>query len=305
MARPRPESHLVLPAYVQRRCLALPASGVEIALLDWGGAGPLALLHHANGFCAALWALVAETLHPHFRVVAMDARGHGDSSRPEGADAFRWDRFSDDLLAVANTLAPEAPGGRVALGLGHSFGGTAMIGAASRAPERFGRLVVVDPVVLPPPSAMLPSGARGRGSQLAEGARRRRAVFGSRAEARAHWSSRTFFDAWDPRAIDLFVQEGLRERPDGQVELKCAPEVEATVFEAGGAFDIFALAPAVTAPTLFLWASHGSFPRAMHEDLAQRMPHARVETVEAGHLAPMERSDLIAEAVLRFAHEPA
>jgi len=41
---------------VRRRKLALRDSAIEIALLDWGGEGPLALLHHANGFCAAAWA---------------------------------------------------------------------------------------------------------------------------------------------------------------------------------------------------------------------------------------------------------
>ena len=40
-------------ADVIRRRVSL-ASGLEIALLDFGGDGPLALLHHANGFCAGL-----------------------------------------------------------------------------------------------------------------------------------------------------------------------------------------------------------------------------------------------------------
>jgi pimeloyl-ACP methyl ester carboxylesterase len=292
-----------VPAHVARRRLSLPASGVEIALLDWGGAGPLALLHHANGFCAAVWTLVAELLHPHFRVVAVDARGHGDSSRPEGRDAYRWDRFADDVVSVARVLAPESPSSRVALGIGHSFGGTAMIAAAAREPALFERLALVDPVVLPPPDAGVAAQARGRGGELAEKARRRRALFPSREEARASWSNRELFAAWDSRALDVYAREGLRERSDGQFELKCAPEVEATVFEASGAFDVFGLAPAVVAPTLFLWAARGNFPRALHEALAQRMQHARVEAVDAGHLAPMERPDLVAEAVLRFVRE--
>jgi len=47
-------------AQVSRRKIRLPESGIEIALLDWGGDGPIALLHHANGYCAAIWAPVAE-----------------------------------------------------------------------------------------------------------------------------------------------------------------------------------------------------------------------------------------------------
>lgn len=295
---------MTLPAYVQRRKLRVPSSGVEIAALDWGGEGPLALLHHANGFCAGVWGLVAEALSTRYRVVAIDARGHGDSSRPEGEDAYRWDRFAEDLVAVAEALVSEAPGEHVAVGIGHSFGGTSMIAAASLAPGLFERLVLVDPVILPPPSTTIPPEARGRGRQLAERARRRRAVFASRADARAVWVSRDFFAGWDPRALDLYVAEGLRSRDDGCVELKCAPDVEATVFEASGAFDVFALAPAVAAPTLVLWAARDSFPRALHEALVACMPCARLEEVDSGHLIPMEHPDLVSDAVLRFTREP-
>ena len=45
-----------------------------------------------------------------------DARGHGDSSRPDGAEAFHWANFGRDALAVAEKLT--AGGGPVALGLG-------------------------------------------------------------------------------------------------------------------------------------------------------------------------------------------
>jgi len=112
---------------VRRRKLALHGSSIEIALLDWGGDGPLALLHHANGFCAGVWGLVAERLRGHYRVIAMDARGHGDSSKPKGADCYHWELFGRDLLGVAEALAAEHPDGRIALGLGHSFGGIALL----------------------------------------------------------------------------------------------------------------------------------------------------------------------------------
>jgi pimeloyl-ACP methyl ester carboxylesterase len=35
------------------------------------------------------------------------------------------------------------------------------------------------------------------------------------------------------------------------------------------------------------------------------MASARVESLAAGHLAPMERPDLVADAILRFADEAA
>src|SRR6185295_16706128 len=134
------------------RRIPLPERGVEIALLDWGGDGPLVFMHHANGFCAGTLGLVADLLVPRFRVIGMDARGHGASSKPEGPAAYQWHHFAEDYLAVARVLAAEH-GGRVAIGLGHSFGGTSALGAAARDGNLFGRLVLVDPVV-PVPSVI-------------------------------------------------------------------------------------------------------------------------------------------------------
>ncbi len=300
---PAPRSKTDLLAGVSRLRLAL-ATGVEIALLDWGGPGPLALLHHANGFCAGVWGVVAEGLRSRFRVVAMDARGHGDSSKPKGREAYRWGRFADDLVAVADALSPEAPGRRVALGMGHSFGGTATILAAARRPDLFERLVLVDPVV-PIPDRAAPTPERSAHvSRLANAARDRQRVRASRAEARAVWTERRFFADWDPRVLDLYAAEGLRDLPDGRVELKCPAEVEASIFEQGGSIDLLAQARHVRAPALVLTATQGDFPRAMHEGLVRALPHGRLEDVDAGHLVPMERPDLVASAALRFGGEP-
>ena len=42
----------------------------------------------------------------------------------------------------------------------------------------------------------------------------------------------------------------------------------------------------------------------VREALASRMPAARVEEADAGHLVPMERPELVVSAVLRFAAPP-
>jgi pimeloyl-ACP methyl ester carboxylesterase len=283
-----------------RRRLSLGGSGIEIALLEWGGAGPLVLLHHANGFCKGVWGLVAHALRTHARVVAMDARGHGDSSKPEAPDAYAWDHFAEDLVEVAASLARKHADGRVALGVGHSFGGTAMLGAAARRPDLFARLLLVDPVTPPPPHAVLPPERAAFTRRLADGARRRRGTWPSRADARAHLGRRSLFAHADPRALDLYVLDGLDERPDGSVALKCAGRTEALVFERNRTVDVFALAPRVAAPTRLLWAMRGDFPRVVYETIAASMPNARVETVEAGHLVPLERPDLVVDAIRRM-----
>lgn len=290
---------------VLRRRLALPGRGVEIALLDWGGDGPPALLHHANGFCAATWDGVARLLRPHFRVFAMDGRGHGDSTSPAEREAYAWREFGADAGAVADRLAEEA-GRPVALGLGNSFGGTALLLAEAAAPGRFGRLALVDPVLVPGPGAG--SGAvavSGNAVSLIEATLERSAVFPDRATARAGWVGKRLFADWQPRALDLYVTEGLRDRPDGRVELKCAPASEAAVFANGAGSGIWEVPERVKAPTLMLWAARGDFPRPLFERFAERLPDVRLEDLQAGHLAPMEDPELVARTVLGFCRMPA
>jgi pimeloyl-ACP methyl ester carboxylesterase len=269
--------------------------GLEIALLDWGGAGPPALLHHANGFCAALWDEVARALRARFRVFALDARGHGESSKPDDPDAYLWPCFAADVVAVAEGLAAEC-GRPLALGLGHSFGGTATLVAAARRPGLFEDLVLVDPVIHAPEwrRHFVEAGANGG---LAERARKRRRHWPSREDARSHLAGRELFATWTPRARALYVEHALRDAEGGGVELACAPETEAAIFERGVRFHVFAEVKRIPAPVLFLRAARGSFPRAAYEALAARSADGRVADVDAGHLVPMERPELVVAAV--------
>jgi len=288
---------------VVSRRIELPERGVEIALLDWGGDGPLIFMHHANGFCAGTLGLIAQALVPRFRVIGMDARGHGDSSKPEDPAAYAWHHFAADYLAVAERLADECGGGRVAVGLGHSFGGTSVLGAAAQRPELFGRLVLVDPVIPPPPAMLAAYDADparvSRISRLVEGARNRRSVWPSFADARAHFAQRSLFADWLPEALDLYVEHGLRQRTDGQVELRCPGHLEAMVFSSSGRLDVEDLARRATVPAIVLWAKQGDFPPVVYQRVFAAMPSARIVAVECGHLVPMERPDLVVDAVLQ------
>jgi pimeloyl-ACP methyl ester carboxylesterase len=287
---------------VLRRKIALPERGVELALLDWGGDGPLALLHHANGLCAALWAPVAEQLRARFHVVAFDARGHGDSSRPEGQDAYHWAMFGRDTAALAASVAAEW--GPVAVGVGHSFGGTATLLAAVERPDLFERLVLVDPVILPLLAFEMDPERVARAGGMAEGARRRRQVFEDREAARARWRGRETFAGWDPRVFELYLAEGLGDRPGGGVELKCSGEIEARIFEQGASVDAMAEARRLRAPALVLWARRGNFPRAHFEELVRGMPDGRLREADTGHFVPMEDPGLVARETLAFSARP-
>jgi len=207
--------------------------------------------------------------------------------------------MAGDLIAVGDRLLEETGAARIALGLGHSFGGTLTLAAAARRPALFERVMLVDPVVLP---SMTPEqhAERVREKGLSRRARKRRQRFASREEALDYFASRELFRRWEPQALELYVDHGLRSHAGGALELKCPGEVEATIFEGAHTCDIFAAAPRVEVPAQILWASDGDFPRFVYERLAEQIPHGSVADVQAGHLVPMERPGLVADAVLRF-----
>jgi pimeloyl-ACP methyl ester carboxylesterase len=280
---------------VRRERLAIRDGRLELSLLDWGGSGPPALLHHANGFCAALWAPVAEKLSQRFRVFGMDARGHGDSDKPPPDPAnYRWRQFGADAQAVAEALAERH--GPLALGLGHSFGGTALAMAATERAGLFERLMLLDPIIFPSDPELR---ARiSRSNVLAEGARRRRDVWNSRAEAREKWAAKDMFACWEPAALDLYVEEGLAPRADGKLQLKCPREVEATIFEANVSVDVISSLPKLETPVSLVHAINGNFPREHFELIAASMQHAVLIEAPTGHFVPMEDSAWVVHEVL-------
>jgi len=291
-----------LPFQYEKRRLGLP-SGVDIALTDWGGEGPPALLHHANGFCAATLGLVAAGLRDRYQVFGIDARGHGDSTQSEDLSVYRWQTFADDLIAVAEAILRDAGAnpiglGAIGLGVGHSLGATTTLFAASQRPELFRQLLLIEPVVPPcPDEEHVDPDRPKRLAGLIEAARRRRSHWPDRASARAHFARRPLFEHWRPEALDLYVREGLRDDPGGGVSLKCPGPVEAAIFASGERVDVLGAAKTVPCPTTIVWAARGNFVRARYEALAAAMKDARIVDVAAGHLVPMERPDLVLAAL--------
>jgi hypothetical protein len=69
---------------------------------------------------------------------------------------------------------------------------------------------------------------------MAAAARRRRAVWPDREAMVRSYGSRPPLNELAPEALSAYVRWGTVERPDGQVELACDPEVEAALFDRSG-----------------------------------------------------------------------
>src|SRR5258705_12532869 len=99
------------------------ANGIgQSALVSGPIDGPPVLLIHGNCSSAAYWEPLARTLPSHWRVVAPDLRGYGETD-PAAVDATRGLRdFADDVAALLAS-GELFPTGTRPVGAGHSMGG--------------------------------------------------------------------------------------------------------------------------------------------------------------------------------------
>jgi pimeloyl-ACP methyl ester carboxylesterase len=294
-------------AVAPERTHALASNGVRLCLHEWGDPEgvPVVLTHgmfdHSRGF-----DLLAPRLAERFRVVAVDARGHGDS---EWCDAYLWDMDVLDIVNVVRWI------GRRAHLVGHSKGGGQMMNAACMAPDRVRQVVNLDGFG-PPDEGFFqrPGGPDLAGLGVAERCTqyldRRRS-----ASRRDRWRAYASLDELVSRRkqqnpglrepwLRYFVYHAAREDPDGW-RWKADPHHAAGSF---GPFKPAWIAPAweaLRAPVLAVIGSEPDSWGPLPEDLlAKRLAHVpdleRATVEGAGHFIHMQQPAATAELILGF-----
>lgn len=294
---------------------SVDANGLRLHYLEWAPSpvhpepalsqveglveGAVVLLH-ATGFLARLWQPVAEELSARYHVFAYDARGHGDSEKPspeEEPSPYGWDHLVDDFRGFLDAL-----GLRRVLAIGHSMGGATAAHLAATAPEYVAAAVLIEPIVFPP---VTDATGHERRQELSSSAARRRMVWPSREELVRSYRSRPLFADWREDVLALYAEHGARLREDSQYELKCPGEIEAKVFEGGDALNTWSVLPQVRCPALVVYGERTE--RHLIEvarEATARVPNARLVAIPGvGHLSPMERPDLVAAEIIRFAEQ--
>jgi len=117
-------------------------------VLDWGGRRdgiPFVMLHGVGGtalFCNRIAPELVDLHGADYRFLSIDQRGSGDSDKPE--TGYGPEACSRDVLAVLDAFGFEQP----AVLAGHSRGGWQAIHLAAGWPERFAKLLLLDPARL-------------------------------------------------------------------------------------------------------------------------------------------------------------
>src|SRR6267142_296279 len=88
----------------------------SVNVWDWPGGPPDTLLLHGIGNYGRYWDFFADAIAARLRLIAPDARGHGDSDKP--TTGYAPSDFAADATAVIEALTSDRP-----LVVGHSMGG--------------------------------------------------------------------------------------------------------------------------------------------------------------------------------------
>ena len=111
--------------------------GVQLEVLDFGGAGSPILLLPGLGATAHSFDELAPLLAEKHRVIAMTRRGSGESSKPDFG--FDTPRLAGDVLEVMDAMKLTT-----VLLVGHSIAGDELTWLGGHHPERFSGLVYLD-----------------------------------------------------------------------------------------------------------------------------------------------------------------
>jgi lipase len=275
----------------------ISVNGQQLAVWNWPGAGPPFLFAHATGFHARCWDRIIRTF-PGRHCIALDARGHGRSGKPELP--CLWRDLGKDLAAVAERLNV-----RHALGIGHSSGGHMTVQAAALRPETYAALLLLDPTIYPREEYGTPA-------PDVSFTLRRRAVWSSADEMFERFRGRHPFSLWQPDILRDYCDFGILPNGSGYV-LACPPAVEASIYENSKTLeaDLYPEIAAIRQPVVVMRGgvprTPGTFDLAASPtaaDLASKFAHGR-DLVLPGcsHYIPMEMPDRVAEEMERLSAE--
>ena len=261
--------------------------GVNIRVWDHGGTGPALVLSHCTGTISRVWDPLVPALRERFHVYAHDTRGHGDSGKPDNLDAYTWINTGRDFLAIVDALGLSRP----ILAAGHSAGAAQVAYAEWLQPGTVSKAVLIDPIIGPKEFF-------NRENPLSIAARKRRNVFENREVARERWGARPPLGLWDKRVLGAYVQHGLRDREDGQVELKCPGEVEAEIYARSGSTDLFDHLGELNTEVTLVTSDNSNvrYLALMQQPLYKRC--TLIDLVGPTHFIPQEIPDEIAKMIL-------
>lgn len=243
---------------------------------------PTLAFAHANGFPGGSYRCFLHELADEYRVEAVPLLGH-DPAYPVDRD---WHSLSLELEAWLEGLP------RPLVAVGHSMGAVLLFMVASRRPEWFRALVMLEPPLVNGWPALAFNLLRrlGMADRItpAGKSRGRRDHWPDRDSVESYFRSRALFRRFHPRCLQDYLDAGL-ERDDSGYHLRYDPAVEVAIFRTTpGNTGRYPRLPVPAAVVSALDSDKRFHDAAARHARGQGMTH---RFVPGGHLFPLEQPE--------------
>ena len=267
---------------------------------------PAVILLHGFPESHRTWREVAPRLEDSFRLIMPDQRGFAGSDRPQEVEAYKTDTLINDIFALADTLGLES----FAL-VGHDWGGAISWPAALLGDPRLKKLAIVNaphPVIFQ--KSVIEDADQRAASQYITAFRTQ--GFETAIEAMGY---RTFFEKTFARHVDLSkMPESEKQQYIADWSQPGALTSMLNWYRAGKMVVpppgltvplpdwLLKAFPKVQVPTLVVWGMKDTALLPIQlvglDELVEDLRIVRLP--EAGHFAPWEAPDEVAEALRDF-----
>jgi pimeloyl-ACP methyl ester carboxylesterase len=278
---------------------------LNVALAGPAHAPPVILLH---GFPEShrTWREVAPQLEDRFRLIMPDQRGFAASDQPQEVDAYKTDTVIDDVFALASALGLE----QFAL-VGHDWGGAIAWTAAIRDDPRLTRLAIINaphPVIFQ--KSLIEDAEQRAASQYITMLRNPLAEQGIKAMGLDAFFDKTIGDnVGGSKILEAEKQQYILEwsQPGSLTAMLnwyraakvIVPPPSVTMPIPDWLLGVF---PKIGVPTLVIWGMRDTALLPVQLEGLDRLVGdlAIVRIPEAGHFAPWEAGEQVAEALEGF-----
>lgn len=255
---------------------------------------PLLHFAHANSYPAGTYRQFFDLLGADFEIGALDMHGHD----PEYPVDDGWRNLRDELIVQLESY-PEP----VVL-VGHSLGGMLSLMAGAKRPELVRCVIMLDSPVVAGWRAFfwrwLKNSSVADRYTPAKNSARRRTTWPSYEAAYEHFMSKPMFAAWAPGVLRDYLDHGLVPHEDG-VQLRFTRDVETAIYRTLPHHLGAILKKPYPVPIGFVGGTESEENRQAGLTATRALVKDNFIQVQGGHLFPMERPDVAAQATREMA----
>ena len=228
---------------------------------------------------------MARRLNQSAHVLALDLIGHGDSTWLEEGYTYE-DRATDIHHFITQT------GLENVCGIGHSMGGTAISILAEKNPERFDKLILMEPVMQNDTSSR---------EMLASRQERPRRTYENLDELRELLRSHPVTNNWTSEVIEDVVQHETYLNHENRIDIKWSPSTNYRKVIGNDDMDLKPVLKNISLPMLLIVGGSRTSEFEEAFSLAEELDNFQTVVIsDTGHNMYMERPDAVAEVSRKF-----